>query len=146
MQTVPQLKCGLCRNQYCSLGGAASHPTKALNCTLLHSRSSAHHRLHLLKSHGHRLWKNSRCGSQTSPSWTLSGPRLFLDVGPHQYYIQGSQTISPVGIWCPAKCAWLAAKHTVSCAHTDGLQQEQWLSIVLEKQCFLLCLIFQSRN
>lgn len=27
--TVPQLKCGLCRNQYCSLGGAASHPTKS---------------------------------------------------------------------------------------------------------------------
>lgn len=72
------------------LGRAASHLTNALNCTLLHSRSGAHPRLRLSKSHGHHRWgrkkkyikkkkKTAHVAKLSSPDQTLSGPGLFLD-------------------------------------------------------------------
>lgn len=120
--------------------GAASHPTKALNCTSSHSRSGAHPRLRLSKSHGHHRWKKkqktSRCGKAivTRPdtlwTWAFPCPRAV------NITRRDRRRSRLGGIWCPAKCAWLTAKCTVSCAHTDRLRWGQRLAVLLERQRF----------
>lgn len=132
------------------LGGATSHPTKALSCTLLHSRSGAHPRLHLSKSHGHhrqekkykieqQMWQIYRHRARRSRTWASPWclPAVKITYGDRRRSRLG-------GIWCPANCAWLPAKCTVSCTHTNRLRRGQRLAVLLEQQ--RLCPVSQPES